>query len=659
MPTSQSKLRLPQISKVKLRHFSLYAANPDAEFDCGDGVLCIIGANGLGKSTLLSAVNFCLTGIVSDPGREFKSMPEYYEVSRNYAKGYFRGRISENDSNEAEITLDFRIGDFAYVVKRGLFEPEELRALTITNLRDNSVLITTADETPHERQRRYETLLIQHIGLSAFDEFVFLQHFVFTFDERRITLFWNQKILERVLYLAFGLRPDMATKVDELKREYEKADSQVRNRQWDSTKTTKRINDLRAKHQSTTASQQTFDAMVREQERLTAVFDEDATTYEAVEKQLKDANLRLATLSARESALRDEYAQFFERGFEHRPPLAQHPLFTQGIAERRCGLCGASGVEVAQSLQATLDGSQCPLCNSSFPSNSRSNADIARLQKIDQEITQTKLDIRNVLMELKRLGDEELLLRDKKKTTKDALDTFERQNESTILVMRKMLSGEKAMEALLSSYRSQLEKLLKDKEESEERRAKCRLALVDLQRELQRQYLEAEQSFVPVFTELAHLFLGMDLQVRMEASESSGLNFVVDVRGTPRRQPHQLSESQKFFLDIALRMALTQFVSHPEAKGGLFIDTPEGSLDIAYEKRAGDMLAKFVTAGHRVMMTANLNSSQLLLALARSCKRERMRLCRMTDWAELSDVQREEEELFDKAYEQIERAIAP
>ena len=158
-----------------------------------------------------------------------------------------------------------------------------------------------------------------------------------------------------------------------------------------------------------------------------------------------------------------------------------------------------------------------------------------------------------------------------------------------------------------------------------------------------------EQSFVPRFAELAQRFLGMPLTVQMDASAGHDLKLVITVRGTTRRQQQELSESQRFFLDIALRMALTQHMSDPSSKGGMYIDTPEGSLDIAYEKRAGEMLAMFARPGHRIIMTANLNSSQLLLALAKQCGSSGMRLCRMTDWAELSEVQREEEALFDAA----------
>src|SRR5205085_2482197 len=99
MPIPQLKLRLPQIEKVCLKRFSLYSGNPNAEFTCGEGVLCLVGANGIGKSTLLSAVNFCLTGIVAEPNRTFVSMEEYYRHSRDFSSRYFRGRIAETDED--------------------------------------------------------------------------------------------------------------------------------------------------------------------------------------------------------------------------------------------------------------------------------------------------------------------------------------------------------------------------------------------------------------------------------------------------------------------------------------------------------------------------------------------------------------------------------
>ena len=59
-------------------------------------------------------------------------MDEYYRFSRVFSSRYFRGRIDGNDEDEAEIALSFRLGPYIYEIRRGMFEPDELRAFTIT-----------------------------------------------------------------------------------------------------------------------------------------------------------------------------------------------------------------------------------------------------------------------------------------------------------------------------------------------------------------------------------------------------------------------------------------------------------------------------------------------------------------------------------------------
>jgi len=162
---------------------------------------------------------FLLDGNGFGPNRAFESMDEYYKFTRAYSASYFRGRIAGSDEDDAEITLCFGVGPFDYEVRRGLFEPEELRALTITN-RDAREPVTTTEEMPRgERHQLYTKSLVRHTELASFEEFVFLQHFVFTFDEQRKTLFWNPRIMERVLYRAFGLNPNMAKQADTIRRE--------------------------------------------------------------------------------------------------------------------------------------------------------------------------------------------------------------------------------------------------------------------------------------------------------------------------------------------------------------------------------------------------------------------------------------------------------
>lgn len=649
------KLKLPKIKKVLLRRFSLFTANPNAQFDCNNGVLCLVGANGIGKSTLLSAINFCLTGIVADPNRPFESMEEYYKYTRDYSASYFRGRIMGEDEDDAEIAICFTLGTREYDLRRGMFEPDELRELTISD-ENSKEKIETKELSRAERHRAYVSNFIKHSGVSSFEEFSFLQLFVFTFDEQRKTLFWNSRIMDRVLYRAFGMEPDMAKKADSMWREIEQQDSRVRNFQWEATKMRKRINELRAKNQNSSTAKETYETLTTNHKELSEQFDEESKILHQIEDSLKDANLKLAEQAVHETSLRDEYARYFESRFKLRLPLAQHPWIIQSFKDKKCGLCGNDSNAALTKIASKIKEETCPICESLVKKTTTNDSEAKKLQEIDKELLAAKNGIKGTLKTLERLRGEHEKANSRWQKIKSKLDEFDQQNTKILEQLRQTLN-QGSGEATLQDYREQLAAIENDKKKAYDLREELKTERAKLQKNLEQQYLQVEKNFVPRFAELAHKFLGMPLSVQMNSSAGRDVKLVVEVRGTPRRQQQNLSESQKFFLDIALRMALTQHMSDEGSKGSMFIDTPEGSLDIAYEKRAGDMLAMFAEAGHNIIMTANLNSSQLLLELANRCGRKKLQLCRMTDWAELSEVQQDEDELFDKAYNDIQNAM--
>jgi hypothetical protein len=105
-------------------------------------------------------------------------------------------------------------------------------------------------------------------------------------------------------------------------------------------------------------------------------------------------------------------------------------------------------------------------------------------------------------------------------------------------------------------------------------------------------------------------------------------------------------------------MSLGIYLSKKGNEATMMIDTPEGSLDIAYESRVGDMFANFVKDYEQnIIMTANINASQLLVTLAEKCGKDKMRFRRMLDWTELTPIQKEGEYLFEKVYSNIESAL--
>jgi DNA repair exonuclease SbcCD ATPase subunit len=125
--SSARQLRMPRLLNARLDHFSLYSAKKTIQVSFTKGAFCLAGANGLGKSTFLAAINFGLTGIVASPDRKFESVAEYYSYSLGFADEFFDGRVSEADRERAQVSLDFEVGTKVFHLTRGVFERERLR----------------------------------------------------------------------------------------------------------------------------------------------------------------------------------------------------------------------------------------------------------------------------------------------------------------------------------------------------------------------------------------------------------------------------------------------------------------------------------------------------------------------------------------------------
>ncbi len=102
------KFNFVKILKVSIRNFSLYSKSNKVvkvEEEINEGVYCLAGANGLGKTTFLNAVNYGLTGIVLEPNKEVYIPDEIIKSNRLYTERYFQGRVKANDKEKAEIEM--------------------------------------------------------------------------------------------------------------------------------------------------------------------------------------------------------------------------------------------------------------------------------------------------------------------------------------------------------------------------------------------------------------------------------------------------------------------------------------------------------------------------------------------------------------------------
>jgi DNA repair exonuclease SbcCD ATPase subunit len=655
----RTQLSFPRIRRVVLDKFSLYTQRPKIELDVSDGVLCLAGANGIGKSTFLSAVNFGLTGIVPLASREFMSAAEYYKDGLRFSQAFFDGRIDEDDRDGAQITVEFDVGKAGFQLTRGLFEADSLRALSMT-VNGKAIDGSDARVSAEDNHRLYAAQVAKAVGVKSFEQFVFLQHFVLTFDESRHLLFWDPRALEQALYLAFGTDPEIAATAERLRREMEKAESRGRNIQFHATNVFNRIQTLEDALDTSGGGETPRDEELREKyDGLLKERDQLEKEVDKIEAKAADAEVALAEASAAHVSLRKDYEAAFAKLTGKRSIVDSHPLIRSTLDDERCALCGATGSAVSDAVKTALKRHECPLCESKLQSAASGQGELlTSLKKIDAALAKAKAKVETCATTRSRLAKEKTQIQERFASAQEAVRTFEVKYEKAIAKVREReATASGGVAQSLENLRTEHKTLQAERRKAYALRDEKKKELKALQKSLESSYAAAEEEFVPLFRELAELFLGIELDVRLEGKVATGLVLVLELRSTVRREQHQLSESQRFFVDIALRMAMAQFMSSDDAPAGLLIDTPEGSLDIAYESRAGEMFAKFVKGGHSIMMTANINTSQLLQKLARECGAKRMTLTRMTTWTDLSEVQVQEGDLFHKAYATIEKEL--
>ena len=642
---TRSGISLPQPVRARLRSFSLYDNASEIMANFGDGVFCLAGANGLGKSTFLAAISFGVTGVVAEPGRAFSSADEYLKNCRAYSNVAFEGRIRELDRATAEVEVVMLVGNAEYRIVRNMFEPTALRVFEIRRNHHLEIdgLVTASDE---ERHVMYEAALSRDIGVQTFAQFVMIHHLIQTFDERRHLLFWDEKVTQAALFLAFGLDPEYAKTADNLRRQAERADSRARNHQYAATTARRRIRELEERRESLTDD----DSDVDELQTLQDQVDEASRTVAEASVRHRDAEVRRAGIAASLRSTRAQYEQCFQEIMFGRRDPKTHPVVQSILDSSKCPVCGCTNEDVAVVVETNLNRKRCPLCIT--PMSDASGASV-QLDQLDDRVRELEASFESACSEVKR----QLAALEAEQDVLNTIRSRLEEKEEELGAGQVSTAGSSStLERVIESYQNDIQDRMKRKDDERRRRDGFRQDLRRLQNSLAQSYREAEAEFVPAFTGLAREFLGLELDLDFEISADVS-RLVLSVEGTARRGPINLSESQRFFVDIALRMALTRQLSAEGATPALYVDTPEGSLDIAYERRAGSMFGRFIADGGQILMTANINTSELLFRLAETCTSARMQLQRMTDWATLSEVQLAEQDAFDRAFWQIEDSL--
>jgi DNA repair exonuclease SbcCD ATPase subunit len=586
------------------------------------GITLILGANGLGKTTVVNVLFRLLTGPWDLPGIAHRTTLGTGTLEPKalnpYASAVFAGRVFDG-AKKATATLEFTLHNSRIVVER---------RLTDLTLRRFAV---DGEERPTS-ESEYQDAIARLVGLWGFGDWILaLRHLIFYFEDRR-ALVWDPSAQRQILRFLF-LSVESARRWTEEERRILELDSAVRNLNNVITRESRAINLAQAKLKS--APDIRAELRVLEQLQTNDLAQRETLNESFPDTAAQRASTRLRVLTVeqeRESRFRDlERARLLaiEARFPTHAQSARY-ILAQLMTEGTCLVCGNTAPQAAAQFEDRIKERRCIVCDSdlsqeetpvltSAASDRRVRHAATQLAEAEAQLLQAREDLASATDLYEQLVHQVAQL-DAASTQRAAriqdLVALLPPEEAQVYQQRTDLS---AMDGRLQAMRQDLEA----------KRGDFSAFLESINRDLVTQ----SNAITAAFHRYAEGFLLEQCILRWSPQHSrlgqsgeliafpafeldmSGVGFVTPVR---RTGPEEVSESQREFIDLAFRMALME-VSATGGGGCLVMDAPESSLDAVFVSRAAKVLGRFADGGddNRLVITSNLVEGQLIPDLLR------------------------------------------
>lgn len=613
-------IRFPLFDHLKVDNYGLYPGTEDApgmEIGFQSGLTLILGANGLGKSTLVLLLYRMCTGPNDIQGlnqgeqlgnRQFKLSPLSPAARRAFA-----ARVKDSAA-DAIAHLRFRIGRDEIKLSRNL------KTLNLTELRVNDEALDLVEDD-------YQRAILSATGLTSFSDWILVLRYLTFYSEDRRSLVWDPTAQRQLLRLLF-LPPEESAKWSAMEGEVLRADSHVRNLSALLHREEESIS--RAEQSEVTLPE--LEARIAE---LGAEQSRDQAEYERLNEMLMevDSERQSARLEAlRASEDREAIYREIERGRlltlqAAFPSESESAGYILGylLAAQTCLVCGSEVPHVAEALWTRIDNDRCVVCESPF-------------QQIDRQDPNVDLDELD-----QRLSEQEDRLSEANKRRAEAEDSF----RATVAQIAQIETATAARSVALNDLSKQLppgsHQIRERRREYNALRSQLEVRRIELgaiQRSFKTFVEQQKQTIFLVredvksqFSAFARDFLVGDCELiwqshRMKVGQSGDFvdfgTFEVDMPASDsgllvrRTGAGQVSESQREFIDIAFRMALMA-VAGDQGRGSLVVDAPETSLDAVFSPRAARVLMRFGNPdkGNRLIITSNLVDGELIPTLLR------------------------------------------
>lgn len=627
MTPVQNDLRFPVIHHFSVSNYQLYPgpAGSGFAYDVKSGVNIVVGVNGLGKTTLLNLLLRMVAGPAQIHALAGLGMGSREEGRSN--PRFFSARVKDAAATAtATAVLGFGAGRITVTRK--------MSTLEITKLKVNDIEMSEVSAEGYES--RFKQSVLELSGLQQYYDYLLLVHFVFFFLEDRQALIWDEDAQAEVLRVLY-YDPSTQKAYRELYNKIAQYDSEIRNTQA-----------VLARHEKNLQKEflkRADDKSAKELKSLHKTISgilQSVTTLEDQSEELNDARLeyrdKLETLrvqaEAQVSKARAAHEEYLRAEFAN---AENHALYAvaSAISERGCILCGSHTEHSKQVVQQKLDVHHCPLCDSGEDEREHSHHSENKdeLLKAAQDAEEQAEIIAKQVADLAELvakasASYEACMR--------KLVEQRKQHQEVQLQIKILESGLpkdagelEALQEKLLGFRDLLEHSKQDKAEAEAALA----AIVDPG---EARVAEMADAITRRFKEYITGFMAETCTLQYDVREKrigqgpATVKFrfpgfsvrltsgVFKDEAANRLSSHDVSESQREFIDLAFRMSLIAEITH-QSSAMLVVETPEASLDSVFVPRAGTMIRQFLKIGaektNQLIASTNLNREAMIPAL--------------------------------------------
>ncbi|MDP4540340.1 hypothetical protein Q9K01_11945 [Qipengyuania sp. DY56-A-20] len=624
-------IRLPVLKHLTISDYGLFPGQPEGsglDHEFQSGLTLIAGINGLGKTTILTSILRALTGPVDVTGEGAPhalgvSVPENPVALRPKQIAFFAQRVADG-AQAALVVLSATFGDQSLRVTRRLAD------LSLVECVIDGVALPLAGARA-EREASFQTALTELMGLGSFIDVLLIMHHVLLFHEDRPGALWDQNAQRQVLRALF-LEKDDATRVAQLERLVQSADSQARNIQTRITATERDLREARKREAGSEgviaqleAEQKLLDAELVEAARLDSVLADLETERQTVRLEHEKAKHEREEATGAVERLKYTALLNLYPTMDDAARLVVARIMTQA----KCLVCDADAEEKRKELEALVEGGCCPACGAEpekqeriIPQHKFEQAKLdqarrqAELARKEEEAKAARLRViaDTYVQTIAKVGDLRRSIADRKARDQRLRASLPRsttsdQFEKALVTLR---GQQLEWRTKLGEHLLELRTLLSEKEELvTSRSAELMESFVELTNAL----LAEKACLVQVTAEPRYTQAGRAedrlrvpaFQADMAAANRPGLVRRID--------PSDVSESQRELIDLAFRLSLVR-VATQGAPSTFIMETPEASLDGLAMERVGAALAKFAqSSDNRLIVTSNLSNAGLITSL--------------------------------------------